>query len=433
MLWLQWMPLLAQGIKADAVIRIANPGHVKVEGNLTLSAPMELEGRLTVNGNIVHSLGTEGLRMKAGPSATASLLHQNSGVEATLVREFTGEPGFQWFILSSPVADQVIQPEFHRSSEGFIAWDEIFQNWISIGNDIFPDFAFTNNGSYNFLIAKGYQVYYNLPETGMVERTFSGTFNQGKHSFELSRGSHPEDRYTGYNLMGNPFPSPIDWEAELGWEGKEYLHGEEDKSMWVWNAEYQNFGVVHPASHAGEHNKAGSLIAPTQGFWVKAGEGHHGQELSMDNRVRVHGAVEYMKRRPVETDRVVRLVVEAVDNGFRDEVILEFGHENRGGAEKMFSPSPLAPEIYLQTENGPYSLYFSEHSEPMGCYQLVVELKYPGAHILKAEGGMQFLLTHLETGDQMPLSQKVPVVLGEGPATIGFQVNVLPMDGLLKE
>lgn len=152
--------------------------------------------------------------------------------------------------------------------------------------------------------------FYNHPD-------FIGTLNHGLVNIYLTRKAHPSGAYVGFNLLGNPYPSSIDWKAATGLNGRENLeeHGGGYK-IWVWNGVSGNFGTYNSASLVNDGtNGASRYIAPNQGYWVKTliNQG----VLGMDNAIRTHSNHEWLKNTPALAD-LQRLKVNGNANAFPD-------------------------------------------------------------------------------------------------------------------
>ncbi len=89
----------------------------------------------------------------------------------------------------------------------------------------------------------------------------------------------PED--DGWNLVGNPYGTSIDWNSETGWTRTNL-----DATFYIWNDaadEYQSWNGL-----LGTTALADGLIAPWQGFWVKANAAD--PVLTLTDEVRSAGA-----------------------------------------------------------------------------------------------------------------------------------------------
>lgn len=313
--------------------------------------------KITINGLLANNNSHEGLVLLSDNSGTASLIHYTSDIPAVV--QHLPPVDNEYHFISAPVSYQQISPEFFSSDDLFFAWHEPIGIYIMYGEYFsYPTFADANQDKDYFLSAAGYLALYHLSGSQRVPRSFTGLMHQGKIDYVLSRKAHDEDERPGLNLAGNPYPSAIDWLAPNGWYGKQYLEGNKMSVAWVWNNEIQNFGVIHPASKFQYHNGINNIIPSRQGFFVKAASGNDGKILSMDDRVRVHSSTESEKTKEsgVPSPDVLRIKVECDQNGYRDEVILEYGHKSLMTAKKLFSPNPESPQIFVCKDGEKYSM-----------------------------------------------------------------------------
>ena len=121
---------------------------------------------------------------------------------------------------------------------------------------------------------------------------------------------------SGWNLVGNPYPSAIDWDASSGWDksgiaNAVYIYKGGGSLTPTWSSYVDNANV----------NGGSRYIAPTQGFFVKG----NGGPFSMDNRVRVHNGIPFYKNSEGMVPNLVRLEVSG--NGYKDEAVVRFKPE----------------------------------------------------------------------------------------------------------
>ena len=307
-------------------------------------------GSLTVNGTLDNQAGTSGLVIASGAGGTGSFIYH--GTTSGTFQRYIGSSE-RWQMLSSPVSNQSIDGGFTPSGSygdgtgyDFYAWHEPDTMWMYL---LEPTWPF--GGSFN--VGQGYLVSYQQPDT----KAFSGNFNSGEINIEVSR-TMGESPYFGNNLIGNPYPSSIDWKAD-GWELNGVLQsigGGHD--IYIWDEGSNNYGVYNSASSVDTGTLGVSrYIAPTQGFFIMA---DITGSISMNNSVRVHeGADNWIKSGPetippLKNQLVVRL--ESVDGHGNDEVVLEFGHETEKSSPKLFSFIETAPSLYLPRHQKDYSI-----------------------------------------------------------------------------
>ncbi|MFZ4399437.1 MAG: T9SS type A sorting domain-containing protein [Bacteroidales bacterium] len=306
-----------------AIISSNNPAC----NNLTI-AP---QGKLTINnGNQLLINGT--LTIQSNASGSGSLIHNNV-LSGTIERYIPINASDEFHMISSPVSSQQINSGFIPENQSFFTWDESTSSWISYENTSF----FSINGSNNLIPSKGYAVSYPATST----KNFSGVLNHGNYSANLS---FTAGSFSGWNLIGNPYPSSINWDAANGWT-RDLLEdaGGAQNAIWIWNPEIANYGAYISNSNTGT-NGVTSNISMGQGFWVKATSAG---TISMTNEVREHSLQSFLKTTTSSSSEVLRLKVTSSSNTFSDEIIIRFGNpDNLGGAEKIFSLNSKAPNLY---------------------------------------------------------------------------------------
>jgi subtilisin family serine protease len=360
--------------------------------DLMISAGSNLKiapgGELTVHGEIKNNGGSSGLVLlsnTATPLSTipdASLLHSTSGVEATVQRYISGDP-MAWHQLSSPVdafsIDAVSPGNFNDGS--FMTWYEPANTWVNYTNTmVWPTWADANSGN-TFLTAKAYLAAYNDNPV----KEFSGMLNQGEISFGLSQQAHPDDN-PGFNLVGNPYPSSIDWKAESGWDRSSLVSSGNPAgyTIWIWNPDAGQYGAYNSSSLSDEGtNNVTRNIAPMQGFWVRAAQNGL---LTMNNDVRVHSQ-QYWIKNAVNKGQILNLAVSTVANPYRDEISLEFGHADAtGGAEKFFSMKQNAPGLWSEKEGKKWSISFMQVVNENELINLGFKPGISSIHTIEATG-----------------------------------------------
>jgi hypothetical protein len=314
-------------------------------------------GSLNVSTTINNMAGANGLIIISNEDGTGSLIHNNNGVQATFQRYVPGLPE-AWHMLSSPMTNQAITGSFTPPGDyadgtgyDFYTWYAPDTSWVYLLNDMFPPTWLTANGSNNFVAGRGYLVSYQQPNPTL---TFSGTLNNGLINIGLT--SNPGDTTLyGVNLIGNPYPSSIDWKAATGWDRSPLELSGGGYDIWIWNDEHENYGAYNSASAV----DIGTLgvtryIPPAQGFFVSATQTGN---LVMDNTIRVHdGADNWLKTSAADTEKIF-LAVTPDDGTNRDEVMIEFKtRDYTGGTRKKFSFIPTAPSLFIPHNGKNYSL-----------------------------------------------------------------------------
>ena len=150
----------------------------------------------------------------------------------------------------------------------------------------------------------------------------------------------------GWNLVGNPFPSSIDWEAASGWTktnvaASTYCFDGGGSGNWaIWNGTTGTNGATQ-------------YIASGQGFFVSVPDGNTTGSLGFSNGVRVHDNTTFFKDEPAD---IVKLKVSG--NGFSDETAIYFREEASVGFDEQMDAHSLpsfndnAPYIYSVANGG---------------------------------------------------------------------------------
>jgi hypothetical protein len=218
--------------------------------------------------------------------------------------------------LSSPVSNQAINSSFSPFTESFYAWNETNASWLPFED---PGFYFLN-GSNNFSSGRGYAVNYYATST----KSFSGNINNGTINIPLTvtPGS-----YTGWNLIGNPYPSSINWNTSSGFTRNMLENaGSNQTAFWIWNPKTGNYGAYISNTASGT-NGVTNLIASSQGFWVKATTAG---TFSINNAAREHASPSWLKSSNTENN-TIRLKVTSIENSFSDEMMLSFANNLSSG------------------------------------------------------------------------------------------------------
>lgn len=99
--------------------------------------------------------------------------------------------------------------------------------------------------------------------------------NSGLIAPALTHSTESESDSAGWNLVGNPYGATIDWNAASGWTKTNI-----DESFYIWNDADNAY-----QSHNGlTGTLPSSLIAPWQGFWVKANSANPSLAITDDAR-----------------------------------------------------------------------------------------------------------------------------------------------------
>ncbi len=357
-------------LSESAIATTASDLTIGADLNLTGTSQLNIGAAktLTVNGTIANSVGTAGFVLKSTPAGTASLIHNTDNVPATVERYISGAAE-DWHFLSSPIANQTIAGSSwvptgtYGNGLGYdlYVWDEPTPCWVYHDNDggVLPDDP--DNPDWpaahplaNFVPSRGYL--YSVQALNPTNE-FTGNLNNGNINYAVTATSTVDPLVIGFNLIGNPYPSAIDWKAASGWTRSNLLDSGGGYDMWIWNPAANNYGTFNSFSSVGT-NDVTQYIASMQGFFVRAA---NNANIGMTNDIRLHtGANNWMKSSNTKNN-INNLKVQIASNSEvgSDEVLLQFGSpSNASGALKLYSPNEEAPSVYLIYEGEELSVQY---------------------------------------------------------------------------
>jgi hypothetical protein len=179
----------------------------------------------------------------------------------------------------------------------------------------------------------------------------SGTVSNGPLSTTLY--NHNQTYTLGFNLVGNPYPSPIDWNAASGWTKTNlddaiyyFDNGVTDR----YQGAYSSF--VNGVSSNGV---ASNVIASMQGFFVHVSNGSYpvSATLGMTNAVRVNDLLSVFHKQLSASRSLLRLSAGFSDAaGYADPTVVYFdaaaqeSYERDKDAVKMFNTDDRVPSLY---------------------------------------------------------------------------------------
>jgi hypothetical protein len=225
--------------------------------NLTINTGASLtiasEAALSIQGTLSNLAGPTGLVIESD----GSIIHQTSLVPCTFKRSIPAWgplPTQGWHMLSSPVANQTIQPTFvpspPSSSEDFYLWRETTNEWVNSksGPANGPWTFNTTDFGTNFELGRGYLTAYSSPDI----KSFIGNGTVSNVEFPLSYTSSAGRK--GWHLCGNPFGSALQWDIETWMPENSLITGVAK--------------ILVSATGSYDDILAGELIPPLNGFFV---------------------------------------------------------------------------------------------------------------------------------------------------------------------
>ncbi|MFZ4522104.1 MAG: hypothetical protein ACOYNC_10375 [Bacteroidales bacterium] len=273
-------------------------------GSLFTIAP---NAELTVTGNLVNGAPASGFILEPD----ASLIHNSTGVAATVKRSFAAATWSDWqdgwHFLSSPVAGQAINEAggFITSGTGngfdLLAWSEPDRMWANYKNTTVPPLFSVLNGSGNFEPGRGYLAAYQ--QTG--DKTFTGNLNVEDVMVENLGCTGEPGPGRGWHLLGNPYPCALSWYT--GWPVNN-IGG----IAQTWNEEGMSYTPRNP----------GEPIPACNGFMVEVmGDQGSSGSLTIPALNRIHDTLGWYKEADL---MVIKLLVRNLDHPCFQESQIRF-------------------------------------------------------------------------------------------------------------
>ena len=396
---------IAGAVTVDADLAspaVCNNLSINTGGSVTIAAGKAL----TVNGTLLNYAGNAGLVIESNASGTGSLINTTVGVNATVKRYLTKYievPDLRFHLLSSPVTTQAIRPEFvtNAPTEGhdFYAFDEVSNMWINTKAGVA-----TWNPSFesNFIVGKGYLVSYPQDET----KVFAGNLNAADVTLNLT---YTADMGNGWNLLGNPYPSAIDWDYLRNNSG---LGSGVDAALYYrdHNLEKYRYYIGIDGVTIGDGQQ---YIPAMQGFMVHA-KSSGTRTVNLTNASRTHLGQTVFYKSATATQGSFSITAGNVE--YSDKAFIHFhsgATEEFDGdfdAYKLRSYNALSPELYTRgSDNSELAINGLPGFSETVSIPVSFEYKSTGEHTFSADlsgiTGMVVYLNDLKENTSTNLTQ----------------------------
>ncbi len=294
---------------------------------------------LTIYGNLVVN-GAQALNVKASSTATSSLITKGTvtyfnGGSVNVEKYVSSGIVSHWEYFSSPITN-ASSSMFTSPARSLYYVNETLNAWVTIKNiapaNMIPFMGYGRN----FVTSEG---------DGNIVKNFVGSINSGFQSiYSLTRTESAPFTKHGWNMLGNPYPSSIDWDAASGWT-KVNINGA---------IYFRNDGI--PTAYVdgiGTGNSSG-IIPPMQSFWVIVDTNIASGSLSCTDAVRVHNTTPT----PVTYVNTLRLYLTGTTSTNQDDIVVRFkdgatdGFDLSYDAIKFFATDG-SPQIYTHIPSGP--------------------------------------------------------------------------------
>ncbi|MBD2723864.1 endo-1,4-beta-xylanase [Hymenobacter armeniacus] len=418
-----------------------------------LAAAAGVRQLLTLNGNLTTN--GQAFTLLSDAAGTAMVVNTSGAVvgNATVQRYITpNNSGLGYRHYAPPVSGSTVADLATASFTPVVN-----PNYNTVGNTVTPfPTVFSYNSSRLFASAapttsafdygwespttlgdalipgQGYSV--NLSGTQLVD--FVGPLNNGSISRTgLTRSAQPE---SGWQLLGNPYPAPLDWEA-VSTSGL-------DAAVYVFRSSGPYAGTYASYVRGGASTNGGTNLLPVaQGFFVRTTSAATPGAINFANSARATTyASPVFQRGSAATDPLVRLDLRGA-TGPTDEAVVTFSSGATAGFDATADAYKLtaAGVPVLATELSATELLSINALPALGATDVNVPLRVQapqaGIYTLRATellnlpAGRYAYLRDAQTGAFFDLSQAAgyAVNLTAGPAAAGRFTLVITQNRVL--
>ncbi|MCE1199945.1 MAG: T9SS type A sorting domain-containing protein [Marinilabiliales bacterium] len=314
---------------------------------VTLGGSLNISGILTA---ITGNLASGGNLTLLSTSSQTALIDGTGGGQVTgmvnMQRYLPSGFGYKYF--SSPFSDATVgQFSSYLSATATIpAFYKYIENNTNLGNDISGWAPYTSG---TLGIMNGYAA--NLGASSASKTVLlNGTVNNGNYSTTLY--NHNGTYTKGFNLVGNPYPSPIDWNAS-GWTKTNV-----DNALYFFDSSggADEYSGTY-SSYVGGVSSGGStnIIPSMQGFFVHVTNGSYPvtATLGMSNSVRTTDLNPTFKEATVDSRTILRFAARFTEkNSLEDNYVIYFdpaatsAFDKEKDALKLMNTDNTVPNLY---------------------------------------------------------------------------------------
>lgn len=305
-------------------LTVENTGflHVSSSKKLTMTGDVTINGELTL-----HDKATLVQQDNSG-----WLGNGNVHLQQLITGSGINTPAGRYWYLGSPMSNSLSQVYHAETSTVLKYFNEPTFSWVDINNATTP-----------IQVGKGYFVQSGADDTLVFT---GGQLNNGNYTLPLTR-TGTTNVYRGYNLVSNPYPSYLDFDAVTKtnilptmW----YRTSDATQTM-VFDTYNSETGVG--TSVGGE--AVTQFVPPMQSFWVKIPTGFTTGSIGFANHMRSHHAVGFEGLKSSTYDFPVFLRFNLEDGLKKDQLILLMGQQMSASVDFFDSEKMMLadyPQLY---------------------------------------------------------------------------------------
>lgn len=342
---------------------------------MTFAQELRVEPGTNIKIEATTTLGITGdLILESDATGDATVIALGSVTGNAIVQRYLPGSAAAWHMISSPVSGMAINDDWYpEEDEDFFLWDEPSPGtWVNIKNTTVGTVLFTAvNPGNDFFTGRGYLADYN---TADPTYNFEGTLTTGNVIVTLDKSETKDwDWSSGWNLIGNPYASGLDWNSA-------------DK-----DGLFENYAQVYNSNKTGgDGYECVETIGSGQAFFVLAAS--DGAVLNFTSSQQVHTTAATFLKKDLEDDEM--LVMRLTSGPFYDETIIKINPESLPehdfwDATKLSSFDPKVPQISTLI-SGTHPLTINSIPSVSSSLCIPISIKVP------ADGNMTINLSEIK-------------------------------------
>jgi len=327
-------------------------------GGLTANnaAGVTLSGTLNVSGIVkatTGNLNTGGyLTLLSTASQTALIDGSGAGeVLGNVTMKRYLDTGYGYRYVSSPFTAATVSGfsglvNLSATFPAFYSYDESvsYSGWVT---DTVPSSVLTP--------LHGYAANFG---SSFASQTISLTGVVNNHTISSTLYNHNNTYTLGFNLVGNPYPSPLDWNASSGWTKTNI-----DNAVYYFNKGDTNQYYGTYSSYVGGISSDGianNIIPAMQGFFVHVSNGSYPVTgtLSVNNPARVNNLTPFYHKPTGNIKPLIRVDAGLSTGARKDPAVIYFddaatdSFDNSLDALKIINTDASVPSLYAIGADG---------------------------------------------------------------------------------
>lgn len=377
-------------LRAQGLI-IPSGAHVLNQGNIILQANWQNNGSFQDTGTVIFNGSTQTIgggptifnNLTIGAGSTTTITTTGHSLKGILLSNGTLQAGGHLTLLSTPaqtalidgtglgeVLGDVTMQRYLASGFGYKYLSSPFQDATvsELAEDIDLGATFPTLYRYNQNRASSGWVSYIVPSNPLVAiEGYAANFGSNpapvtaditgvvnNHTITSPTLYNHNQPYTlGFNLVGNPYPSPVDWDLSAGWTRTNI-----DDAIYYYNAGTDDQYTGTYSSYINGISSdgiAGNIIGSMQGFFIHVADGTYpvAGTLSIHNDARINDLNPDFHRELPNLAPMLRLTAAFADESYPADPVVVYFEENarttfeeERDALKMLNTDPLVPNLY---------------------------------------------------------------------------------------